>query len=294
MASAALRRLAERAVRRAAARLGYDTLRSGHYSPVPDLDALPAEVWTRPAPMPGVDLRLDAGLAWLEGELAPLIAEYAPPFVAPGTAHGYHTVNPMYGAFDAEVLYALLRVLRPRRVLELGAGWSSLVVADALAVNAGEGDPAEHVCCDPHPSPLLERVRGTAEVLAAGSRDLAPERYAALGAGDVLFVDTTHAVRPGGDVVHLLLEVLPALAPGVVVHIHDVFRPYEYPRRLLEEFGVVWQEHHLVQALLAGGERFEVLLANHALLRAHPDRIHALVPSLTGAEEPCALWLRVR
>ena len=241
--------------------------------------------------MPGTDLRLEAGLAWLEGELAPLIAAYAPPHGPPGTAHGDGTGNPNYGALDGEVLYAVLRALRPRRVLEVGAGWSSLVVADAAARNAADGAPFEHVCCDPHPSPLLDRIRDTATVLAAGSREIPPERFAALEAGDVLFIDTTHTVRPGGDVVHLLLEVLPALPAGVVVQIHDVFRPYEYPRALLEEYGVVWQEHHLVQALLVGG-RFEVLLANHALLREHPDRVRAVVPSLRGGEQPSALWLR--
>ncbi|MDX6641009.1 MAG: hypothetical protein QOF12_2020, partial [Solirubrobacteraceae bacterium] len=142
-----LRRSADRLVRRLAPGLGYDLVRSGPYSPVPDYDLLPESLWTEPGPMPGTDLRLAAGLAFLESDLAGFVAEYAPPPGAPGTEHGYYTENPMYGALDGEVLYAMLRLLRPRRVLELGAGWSSLVVADAARLNADEGSPLEHVCC---------------------------------------------------------------------------------------------------------------------------------------------------
>ena len=280
-------------VRRLAPGLGYDLLRSGPYSPVPDHRTLPATLWTHPAPTPGVDLRLEAGLARLEGELAPFVAEYAPPPYRPGTAHGYHTENPMYGALDGEALYAMVRWLRPRRVLELGAGWSSLVIADAAQRNAAEGAPVEHVCCDPYPAPVLRRRLPEAELVTAGSRDVPAEHYAALEAGDLLFIDTTHVVRPGGDVEHLLLELLPALPTGLHVHIHDFFRPFAYPRALFEEFGHVWQEQYLVQALLVGNDRLEVQLANHALWRLYPERVRAVVPSLQGPEQPSALWLRI-
>lgn len=280
---------AERLARRVARRLGYDLIEAGPFSPVADLAALPDDLWTRPAPMPGVDLRLPEGLAWLEGELAPHLAAYG----SGASAHGFSVENPAFGALDAEVLYALLRALRPRRVLEIGAGWSSLVIADANAANTADGAPFEHVCADPHPSPLLERIAGSATVMAVPSRAIPAERFAALAAGDVLFIDTTHAVRPGGDVVHLLLEVLPGLPTGVVVHVHDFYRPFEYPRLILGHFGRVWQEHHLLQALLVGNDRLTVLLAHHALLRAHGDRVRAAVPSLRGGEEPSSLWLRV-
>lgn len=275
---------ADALLRRLARRLGYDLIARGPFSPVADVDALPDELWTRPAPMPGVDLRLDAGLAWLEGELAPRVAEYA-------SAHGWQPANGSFGALDGEVLYAVLRTLRPARALELGAGWSSLVIADAAARNAAEGAPLEHVAADPSPPAFLDRIPST--VLRVPSREVPDERFAELAAGDVLFVDTTHAVRPGGDVVHLLLEVLPALPPGVVVHVHDFYRPFEYPRQILGDFAMVWQEHHLLQALLVDNARVEVLLANHALWRAHPERVRAVVPSLTGPEQPSSLWLRL-
>jgi hypothetical protein len=287
------RRSTFRGLRAVARCLGFDVVRSGALSPVPDYRRIPDSLLTEPAPMPGTDLRLEAGLSLLEGELAPFVAEYSPPRWAPGTRHGYQTENRMYGAMDAEVLYAMLRWLRPRRVLEVGAGWSSLVVADAGARNARDGARFEHVCCDLAPSPLLKRIRDSAEILALDSRDIPPERLAALAAGDVLIIDTSHVVRPGGDVVHLLLELLPTLPRGVLVHVHDFFRPFEYPRLLAEELALVWQEQYLMQALLVANDRLEVLLANHALWRLHPDRVSAVVPSLQGSEQPSALWLRI-
>jgi hypothetical protein len=198
----------------------------------------------------------------------------------------------MYGGLDAEVLYAMVRRLRPARVVEIGAGWSSLVVADAAARNAAEGAPVEHRVYDPQPSPLLANLDADVAVTACEAQAIAPEVFAALGAGDVLFVDTTHAVKPGGDVVRLLLEVVPALAPGVVVHVHDFFRPFEYPRELVEFWGAYWQEHYLLQGFLAFNDAFEVLLANHALARLHHERVRAVVPSLEPAMMPSALWLQ--
>lgn len=273
-------------LRRYARRAGYHLVRADFYSPIPDVDALPADLWDTPAAMPGVDLRLDEGVALLT-ELAPLIAEYAPPEHPPGTAHGYFRDNAMYGHLDGEVLYAMVRHLEPRRIVEVGAGFSTLVIADAKARNGGEVD---HRVFDPFPSPLLAGLGGI-ELAALGAEEIPMETFTALESGDLLFIDTTHTVRPENDVMRLLLEVLPQVSPGVVVHIHDFFRPYEYPRFLME-LGYYWQEHHLIQAFLAFNPAFEVLLAHHALVRQRRSDVDALVPGFPPNGPGSALWLR--
>jgi methyltransferase family protein len=267
-------------LRKLARRLGFHLVRADVYSPIPDPDAVPAATWTDAAPMPGVDLRLDASLDLLERDLAPFIAEYEP-------RHGYDRSNPMYPAVDGVLLYAMLRHLRPRRVVEVGAGWSSLVVSDALERNAA---PVERRVYDPLPSSVLQ---GRVDVLATPAEQIPGDVFGTLAGGDVLIVDTTHAVRPGGDVVRLLLEVLPGLAPGVVVHVHDFFRPFEYPRFLVD-LGLYWQEHHLLQAFLAHNDAFDVLLAGHALARLRPERMRAAIPGDDRLELASALWLRRR
>jgi methyltransferase family protein len=281
-------------LRAGARRLGYHLVKADYYSPIPDVDALPDELWTRPSPMPGVDLRLDAGIRLLEDELAPFVREWDPPERLPGTAHGYYLSNGMYGHLDGQVLYALVRHLKPARVVEVGAGFSTLVFRDAAARNAADGRPFEHRVYDPYPAAVLANAAREVQIDPIGARDIPAGTFAALRAGDVLFIDTTHTVKPANDVLRLLLEVLPAVAPGVVVHVHDFFRPYEYPRFLFERHGLYWQEHYLLQAFLAFNDAFEVLLANHALVRAHRARVEAVVPGLPPVSPGSALWLRRR
>ncbi len=232
--------------------------------------------------MPGLELHVDRQLQTIERELVPLIGELR-------SRDSFELSNPMYGPMDAHMLYAMLRTHRPSRVLELGSGYSTVVIGQALAAN---GDGARHEVVDPWPSELVTSTPGRPTVRAE-SAAAAPEKlFAALGESDVLFVDTSHSVRPGGEVVRLVLEVLPALKPGVIVHFHDFFRPFEYPRVLYDLFDVHWQEHYLLQAFLAYNSTFEVLFSNHALWRLRRERVKRLFPGLTEGREPSALWLR--
>jgi hypothetical protein len=150
------------------------------------------------------------------------------------------------------------------------------------------------VVADPYPSEVLGRVRDRIDLRPATAETLEPEAFAELERGDLLFIDTTHTLRPGGDVIRLLLERVPALAPGVLVHVHDFFRPFEYPRVLPEVFGVYWQEHYLLQAFLAFNTDWTVLFANHALARLEPARVRGVIPALGPEAAPSALWLERR
>lgn len=225
--------------------------------------------------MPGLEFDLDAQLRMIEEQLTPLMAGFQPP-----------PENPWYRPMDAHVLYAMVRRCRPARVLELGSGYSTLVIQQALEAGAG------HEVVDPHPSALIPREGVAVHRQSAAS---APQQlFEALSERDILFVDTSHVIRPGGEVVRVVLEVLPTLAPGVTVHFHDFFRPFEYPRVLYEELDVHWQEHYLLQALLAFNEQFEVLLANHALWRLRREHVKRMFPELRDGMEPSALWFRRR
>jgi hypothetical protein len=282
-----------RVVRRIARRAGYHVVPANYYSPIPELEALDGDVWARQAAMPGVELDLDAQLELLRGELAPYLAEFDPPAGRPGDEFGFHRDNRYYGSLDADVLYAMVRRFRPPRIVELGSGYTTLVIERARRRIGGE-TPGHHVVFDPYPSCLLASVRGLIDLEPVPAVDVPLDTLASLRDGELLVIDTTHTVKPGGEVVRLVLEVLPRLAPGVLVHIHDFFRPFEYPRMLYERYGLVWQEHYLVQALLAGTEQWDILLANHALARLRYDEVSALVPSLAPDAAPSALWIRRR
>ena len=278
-------------LRRVAGRLGYDLVRGNYYSPVPDIEKLPERLWSDPPPMPGVDLALEPSLRFVQRFLRPFILEYAPPDEGPGTAHGYFRRNGLYPEVDGEILYSMVRHLAPRRIVEIGAGFSSLVISDALSRNNSDGlGSSERRVFDPYPSTVLAGAGVEAHVVRA--EDIPDTVFAELESGDLLMIDTTHTVKAGGDVIRLVLGVLPALNSGVVVHIHDFFRPYEYPRWFFAEQGFCWQEQYLVQAFLALNPSYEVLVANHALARAYPAEVAALIPRLTVNAAGSALWLR--
>ena len=253
----------------------------GPLSPLPDVAELPDALWEHPRAMRGVRFDL-ADQAERLRALRDGLASFTPP-------PGFRLDNGWYEAFDAELLWALVRDLRPRRVVELGSGWSSMVLTAALEANAGDGDRCRYEVFDPYPRepapPGVQRVR---------AQDVPEEAFAALGPRDVLFVDTTHTVKTGGDVNRIVLDVLPLLAPGVVVHFHDVLLPWELHRSWLER-GWFWFEQDLLQAFLSGNDGWEVLLAANALTRAEPDLVRGLVPSWTpGASFPSAFWIRRR
>lgn len=274
----------------------YDIVRHDYYSPVPDLSSLPEEVWARRSPLRGVDLATSAAIEFVETELASVIAELDVPLDSPGVAGEFFLRNDAFGTVDAELLYGIVRAMRPRKVIELGSGYSSLLIALACRLNAAQGVPTTHVAYDPYPRPhvLGDSPPEPTTVLPVSATDVPIETFAALEAGDVLFVDTTHTVKLASDVNFIVLDVLPALAPGVVVHFHDVFLPWEYPRRWFTEMQYYWAEQYLLQAFLAFNSAFEILVPAHALAREYPDRLRRVIPSFAPGAAPGSLWLRRR
>jgi hypothetical protein len=266
-----------------------------YYGPIPELGELPPEAWVRPSALAGIELDLPAQLERARRELVDAIAEFSPPRNPTGRADAYYVENGAYTSVDGEILYAVVRRFRPRRVIELGSGHSTRVLAAAARANARDGDPVEVRGFDPFPERLAAAgLPGIAPYRATRAQDIPLDEFTQLAAGDVLFIDTTHAVRTGGDVNRIILDVLPILAAGVLVHFHDIFLPWEYPRPWLEA-RIWWSEQYLLQAYLSGNRDWEVLFAAHALSRAEPEALRDLVPSFRpGDSQPSAFWIRRR
>jgi predicted O-methyltransferase YrrM len=285
------RNLALRVTRAAADALGHDLLRQDMNSPLPHRDALGPDLWSRRASLTGLELGEAANLRFLEKELAPYFDELSPPD-DPTFPGDFALWNSYYQSVDVEVLYAMIRRLEPKRVLEIGSGSSTLVTASACSRNAAEGHPAEFVAVDPEPRRDLPSVPGLTRVERVKAQDIPLDRYLELESNDVLFVDSSHVVKTGSDVNFLILEVLPRLRPGVVVHFHDIFLPYEYPPAWYER-GTYLTEQYLLHAFLIGNRDYRVVFAAHALVRAERERVSALIPSLRARDEhfPAAFWI---
>jgi predicted O-methyltransferase YrrM len=282
------------AVHHGFARVGVQVLRASYDSPVPRVRDLPESVFERDNPMRGIDWDPGAQMAWAEAELAPFLAEFqpAPDPDAPTGRFRLDTVT--FDRVDAELLYAIVRWAKPARLLELGSGYSTLVAAEALVRNADEGRPCDLACLDPYPSPhVLARPDLAPKVRDVAAQELDEAEVASLEAGDVLFVDTSHTVKIGGDVNRIVLELLPLVRPGVIVHFHDVFLPRDYSRGHLDD-GHYWNEQYLVQAFLIGNTGWEVLVSGMGLAVAEPERLGALIPSFHVGVSPGSIWLRRR
>jgi hypothetical protein len=288
-----IRKRTDRLLTRVAEWLGYDLVRRDFYSPIPDLHLLPESIWSSESPLAGVSLDLERQMTLLEQDLAPFVAEFDPPSERSPDPGQFFLHNGTYESVDAETLFAMIRFLRPKRIIELGSGRSTQVIAQARAQNALVGDASEHYVVDPFPSPLTHTISAEGfELGAVSATDVPVARFQELMPGDVLFVDTTHTVKLGGDVTYIMLEVLPALSPGVVVHFHDIFLPRPYPRDWLTDARRFWAEQYLLQAFLAFNGAFETLLAANLLAHRYPDRVERVIPTFGPGVEPGAFWLR--
>ncbi len=266
----------------------------GHfYSPIPDPDEV-----ARDAPrlfgglvseLPGVDLGVDLQKrvydALAPGFDAIELAE------APDPARRYHAANDFFPYCDAFFLTALVRLVRPRRAVEVGSGFSSAAFLDA-SERWLDGALALR-CVEPHPERLLGLLRPEDGARIALDRcrcqDVPLAAFEALAAGDVLFIDSSHVAKTGSDVNFLFFEVLPRLAEGVLVHVHDVPFPFEYDRSVVLE-GRAWNEAYLVRAFLQFNDAFKILLHPSAF-GAHGEALGRPLPERCRRGGSSSLWL---
>lgn len=245
-----------------------------------------------PRTLPGIELRETEQLALLR-ELEPYYR--AQPFAAHRSpARRYWFENPAYSYSDALFLHAMIRHLRPRRILEIGSGYSSCVTLDTNELFFGGTIDCTFV--EPYPELLRSLLRPGDEarirIVPAGAEAVGPELFERLDENDILFIDSTHVSKLGSDVNHLFLEVLPRLRPGVYVHVHDVHHPFEYPAGWIYE-GRAWTEAYLLRAFLAFNSAFEIVLFNTFLERFHEEWFRAHMP-LCLENRGGSIWLRRR
>ena len=290
-------KVAIQAVRRVGRRLGQDVTPRNIYSTIPDLPPGQDPVWRKRYEEPSIDM--GGQMAFIEAELGPYLGEL-PQGLGPAVDNGFELWNGQFMAGDAEIQYALMRHLKPRRVLELGSGFSTLVTAAAVSRNARDGSEPEFVAVDPDPRVELRAgIEGLTRLEVRDCRELETDRLLSLEPDDVLFIDTSHVVKFGSEVNWLVLEVLPRLRSGVWVHVHDIYLPYEYPRELLVATGF-FNEQYLLHAFLLGNDEWEILLALSALYRGERERLARLVPSVLERRPgglwfcPSSFWIRRR
>lgn len=259
------------------------------YSPIPDTEALPDALWEKPSSLAGVDMREHDQLALLNTTFARYSDLFAGfPLRSTGNDLDFSFENSQIAGADPFVLYAFVRERRPQRIVEVGSGYSTLVTARAVREN-GQG---EIFCVEPYPRDFLPRaVEGIGTILRQQVQSVDMAIFDALELGDILFIDSTHVSRIGSDVNHLVLEVLPRLAPGVLVHIHDIFIPYEYPESWIKNYNFFWNEQYLVQAYLSGNQDYTVRFCVSYMGLKHLDAMQTVFPGYRRGLGGGSLWI---
>jgi predicted O-methyltransferase YrrM len=206
----------------------------------------------------------------------------------------FHYRNGSFGSGDAEYLYSLIRLEKPRRIVEIGCGASTLMMRHAIERNIVE-DPryaCEHICIEPYEQPWLEELG--VQVVRKRVEECDKDLFTSLQGNDLLFIDSSHVIRPQGDVLFEYLEVLPLLRPGVFVHIHDIFTPKDYLKEWVVDDIKFWNEQYLLEAFLSFNPEFRIIGALNYLTHNHAEKIGNCFPILQSelaTREPGSFWI---
>jgi hypothetical protein len=282
-------------------RTGFHVTPVHFYQPIPDTRTMKESLWSRQSQLVGININEQRQIE-LIGQFLRFKHEYdAFPRRRASRPWQFYANNPNFGPVDAEMLYCMIRHFRPRKVVEIGCGYSTYLLAEALRKNEEEtGHQAELIAVDLHPGRVLKSgFPGLSRLIPQRVEEVDLAEFEALEENDILSIDSSHVLRIGGDVHHEYLEILPRLSKGVIVHIHDVFLPSEYPRRWVLQMHRFWNEQYLAQAFLAFNGAFEIVWCGSYMHVKHPDKLAEAFASydqstVWATDRPGAtsLWIR--
>jgi predicted O-methyltransferase YrrM len=202
----------------------------------------------------------------------------------------YYFDNDFYSYTDGIVLYSIIRHCKPKRIIEIGSGFSSAVMLDTNELFFD--NQIELTFIDPYPKRLHSLMtlidKSKIKVIDSDVQLISLDVFKKLQSGDILFVDSTHVTKTGSDVNYILFEILPILNSGVIIHFHDVFYPFEYPKEWVFK-GYNWNEDYILKAFLMYNNDFEIKLFSDYLHNHHKD-IFVDMP-LTYKNHGGSLWI---
>lgn len=286
-------------------RAGLHLIPKHYYTPVPDCTWLQRNqpLWSGRSSLTGIPWRIADQFSWLEQTCKPYYHEVAG--LQSYESYKNDGAGPGYGPIESQVLHCFLRRYTPRRILEIGSGVSTMCMLEAARLNRRDGRRVSEITCvEPYPSATLRDSREITLVPQL-CQQVPLSLFKQLSAGDLLFIDSTHAVKIGSDVLRIYLEAIPSLASGVFIQIHDIFLPYAYPRTVFTR-PFWWQETALLIALLTNNSKLSVLASLSALhydcadkmqnlltdYRPAPNNEGLSVPTDPSGHFPCSIWLQ--
>ncbi len=264
--------------------LGVSVVPSHFYFPVPKLKSFQGKNWAACRPCPGIDFRLEEQINRLHSDLLPYSEEWTFPELANGDAHKFHFNNGFFERIDAEIAYSFVRHRKPKRIIEIGSGNTTLVMATALRKNQAEGFKCELTSIEPYPAPFLkDGLVGLTELIEKPVQQVPVDFFKSLRKGDILFIDSSHVVSMDSDVLYEILRIVPEVAPGVLIHFHDIFTPLDYPEKFVMTNLCFWGEQYMLESFLAFNSAFKVMWSSSAMQQYHADVLQSAFPAWKGS-----------
>ena len=203
----------------------------------------------------------------------------------------FYYENNTFSYGDAELYYSIIRHYKPKTVCEIGSGFSTLVAYQAVNKNKKEGQlKCELLCIEPYENEWLEEL--PVKVIRNRVEDIDISIFEKLEGNDVLFIDSSHVIKPGGDVLREVFDILPSLKKGVLIHFHDIFLPQYYPDKWVNDEFRLWNEQYLVEAFLSYNNSFEIVVSLSWLMRDRSEGLRKLFSNLPQDAQPSSLWVR--
>ena len=271
-------------------RLGIFPIRNHYYEPLFD-DRLIKEPLSKDRNLPGINLNVSGQLNFLKDffcsqELIDLKLDNI------ANKNNFYINNATFKSGDAEYYYQIIRAIKPNKIIEIGSGNSTKVALLALQKNKKEtGTTSKLICIEPYEKLWLDNLN--IEVYRKPLQNLEFDWNKELNSGDILFIDSSHIIRPQGDVLKEYLEILPKLKQGVIIHIHDIFTPKDYLSKWIVEKVLFWNEQYLLEAMLSNTNRYEIIGALNFLKHNYYDELKKVCPYLTEDKEPGSFYIKI-
>jgi len=243
--------------------------------------------WEKPRYNQGIRFEPEKYLAFLRETCLPYQRDFLSfPRLANGNNQEFYLENGYFRSVDAEVLYSIIRRQKPKHIVEIGSGFSTRLMARAI-----RDERLSSTITSIDPSPRVTVSGCATKHIQSFAEDEDPSFLIdSLQEGDVLFIDSSHQIVTGGDVPFLFLEVLPKLRRGVLIHVHDIFFPFDYPKEWALE-GWDWNEQYLVHAFLAFNEVFRIVWPARYMWGYHQSEVTKIIPADLPSCPPSSLWL---
>lgn len=272
-------------------RRGYHITPVHYHYPIPDTREL-KKAYPLSTKAAGINMRPEFQLNLLREEFPKFSSGYNEFPIQALNSNSFYLNNDAFNGIDPHVYYSIIQHFQPKKIIEVGSGFSTILAFQALKRN---NINSKLILIDSWPREFtrnfISRNSSHIEHLQRKVEELDIDLFLQLHENDILFIDSSHVVCAGSDVSFLLLEVIPRLSHGVIIHFHDIFLPLNYPINWVIEENRFWTEQYLLQAYLADNKQTEILFANNFISREYPEVVKTVFPKALQWDG-VSFWIR--